>query len=275
MMRKVIVCTLLSALLGLSICIAQAAEKLNIYMDKDALLVHDISAAEIRIRPEDMVRVTRHSLWPWDEDGTKWSMFLELENISDENVIIDESYLIACKANREEIASADYVFRYPTSILQPGEKVILHAGAYPYVQGKRNNADVSLDVWDVEGLSDFAGKIRQAKILRIRLEVRGNQSTQAWQAMTIEPKIWIEDRTLYFEWMNTTEETQDFRTIGAVMNDAEGRMIDVIESTHSRGAIVAPGEMLRFQKELAPYVTQEMIDCAAFEPYAFMMRKSL
>lgn len=274
-MRKFMVCILLAALLSAIICSAQAAEKLNVYIEKNAILAHDISAADIRIRPEGMVQVTRHSLWPWDEDGTKWSMFVEIENISDRKIILDESYLIACKANREEFASADYVFRYPTSILCPGEKVVLHAGAYPYVQTKRNNADVSVDVWDVEGLSDFADKIRRAEILRVRLEVRSNQSTQAWATMMIEPKIWIEDRTLYFEWTNVTEETNDFRTIGAVVCDKDGRVIDVIESTYSRGAVAKAGEILRFQKELPPYVTQEMIDCAAFEPYAFTMQKSL
>ena len=59
---------------------AQASQKLNIYIDKDAFLAHDTSAADIRIRPEGMVRVTRHSLWPWDEAGTQWSLFVEIEN---------------------------------------------------------------------------------------------------------------------------------------------------------------------------------------------------
>ena len=275
MMRKFMVCILFVALLGVTVCSAQVAEKLNIYIDKDAILAHDILAEDIRIRPEGMVRVTRHSLWPWDEEGAKWSLFVEIENTSSEKMVIDEDCLIACKANREEIASADHVSRYTTNVLNPGEKVVLHAGAYPYVQGKRNNADVSADVWDVEGLADFATKIRQAEILRVRLEVRGNQSTQPWSAVMIEPKIWIEDRTLHYEWTNTTDETLDFRTIGAVVCDKDGRVIDVIESTHSRGAIAAPDETLCFQKELPPYVTQEMIDCAAFEPYAFAMQKSL
>ena len=44
--------------------IGTGAQKLNIYMDKEALLSHDVSSADIRIRPEGMVRVTRHSLWP-------------------------------------------------------------------------------------------------------------------------------------------------------------------------------------------------------------------
>lgn len=100
---------------------------LNIYIDKQAILAHDISAADIRIRPEGMVRVTRHSLWPWDEEGAKWSMFVEIENTSDEKIVIDEDWLVACKTNRDEIATADYIFNYTTKTLNPGEKIVLYA----------------------------------------------------------------------------------------------------------------------------------------------------
>ena len=268
-MRKVIVCILLAALLGMTVCAAQAAEKLNIYIDKDAILAHEISSADIRIRPEGMVRVTRHSLWPWDEEGTQWSMFVEIENTSDGKIVIDEDWLIACKANQEEIATADYIFNATTNIIAPGEKAVLYAGAYPYVQGKRNNADVALDVWDVEGMEDFANRIRQAKILRVRMDVRSNQTTQNWPPMEIEPDIRIDGNTISFEWTNETEETLDFRTIGAIVSDEEGRMIDVIRSTFTCGAVAAPGETLMFEKVLSPYITQEMIAGASFEAFAF------
>lgn len=253
---------------------AQASQKLNIYIDKEAILAHDVSAADIRIRPEGMVRVTRHSLWPWDEAGTKWSMFVEIENISAERIVIDEDWLIACKANRDEIATADYVFEYTTNILAPGEKAVLYAGVYPYPKAKGTNADARMDVWDVEGLSDFAGRIRQAKLLRVRLEVRGHASTQNWPAVAMEPRVFIEGRSLCFEWVNDTQELIEFRTVGAVMSDAQGRIADVIRSTSSREAVAAPGETLRFEKELPPYVTQEMADGASFAPYAFRLPAS-
>lgn len=253
---------------------AQASQKLNIYIDKEAILAHDVSAADIRIRPEGMVRVTRHSLWPWDEAGTKWSMFVEIENISAERIVIDEDWLIACKANRDEIATADYVFEYTTNILAPGEKAVLYAGVYPYPKAKGTNADARMDVWDVEGLSDFAGRIRQAKLLRVRLEVRGHASTQNWPAVAMEPRVFIEGRSLCFEWVNDTQELIEFRTVGAVMSDAQGRIVDVIRSTSSREAVAAPGETLRFEKELPPYVTQEMADGASFAPYAFRLPAS-
>jgi len=270
-MRKVIVCLFLAVILCAAAISAQASQMLNIYIDKDALLSHDISAADIRIRPEGMVRVTRHSLWPWDEGGTQWSMFVEIENISDEKIVIDENWLVACRANRDEIASADDAFAMTDNVLDPGEHVVLYAGAYPYVQSKRNDADVTLDVWDVEGMEDFANRIRQAQILRVRLNVRGNESTQNWSAVEIEPEIWLDGRTIHFEWTNATDETLDFRTIGAVVSDGNGRIIDVIHLTHSRGAVAAPGETLSFQKELAPYIETGMIDEIVFDAFAYKM----
>ena len=259
----------LAALMIAMTACAQASQKLNLYIDKDAMLAQDVAAADIRIRPEGMVRVTRHALWPWDEEGTRWSAFVEIENTSAEKLIIDEDWLIACRANRDEIATADYVFEYTTNILAPGEKAVLYAGVYPYPKAKGTNADAKLDVWDVEGLSDFAGRIRQAKLLRVRLEVRGHASTQNWPAVAMEPRVFIEGSSLCFEWVNDTQEPIEFRTVGAVMSDAQGRIVDVVRSTLSRGAVAAPGEALRFQKELAPYVTQEMIDGAVFESFAY------
>lgn len=268
-MKKIVRAIILSAILLLGVAPAQAAEKLNIYIDKAALLACDAGEENIRISPEGMVQVTRCALWPWDEAGTQWSMFAELENISQEKIVIDETWLIACKANRDEIATAPYVFFATDNIMEPGERVVLHAGAYPYVKNKGTAADVALDTWDVEGLEDFAGRIRQAQKLRVRLEVRGNQSTQNWAAVEIEPKIWIENRTLHFEWTNETEETLQFHTIGAVVCDEQGQIIDVIKARCSGDAIAEPGETLRYEKELAPYVTQEMMNGASFEPYAF------
>jgi len=250
---------------------ALAGQLLNVYIGKDAMLAHETPAPDIRIRPEGMVRVLRHSLWPWDENGSAYSLFVEIENTSDEKIVIDENWLVACRANRDEIASADDAFAMTDNVLDPGEHVVLYAGAYPYVQSKRNDADVTLDVWDVEGMEDFANRIRQAQILRVRLNVRGNESTQNWSAVEIEPEIWLDGRTIHFEWTNATDETLDFRTIGAVVSDGNGRIIDVIHLTHSRGAVAAPGETLSFQKELAPYIETGMIDEIVFDAFAYKM----
>lgn len=259
----------LAALMLIMTAPALAGQKLNLYLDKDAMLAHDVAAADIRIRPEGMVRVTRHALWPWGEEGTQWSMFVEIENTSAERIVIDEDWLIACRANRDEIATADYVFEYTTNRFGPGEKIVLYAGAYPYARAKHANADAELDVWDVEGLFDFAGRIRQAELLRVRLDTREAGENRNWAAVAMEPKVWIEGRSLCFEWINDTDEPIEFRTVGAVMTDAQGRIVDVVRATSSRTGAVAPGEALRFEKTLAPYVTQEMIDGAAFQAYAY------
>ncbi len=250
---------------------ARAAQKISIYIDKDALLAREVTAADRNIRPEGMLRVVRHSLWPWDEAGMKWSMFVEIENISDEKIVIDENRLIACKANRSEMASAEYIFACSDNVMDPGEKIVLYAGAYPYPKEKRNNADVAHDIWDIEGVEDFAGRIRQAEVLCIRLDTRGDESSQNWPAMEIEPKTWIDGNVLHFEWTNETGQLADFHTIGAIVRDVNGSIMDVICSSHSRGAAVAPGETLIFEKQLPPYVTQEMANGVTFEAFACQM----
>lgn len=250
---------------------AQASQKISIYIDKDALLAHEVTAADRNIRPEGMLRVVRHSLWPWDEAGMKWSMFVEIENISDEKIVIDENRLIACKANRSEMASAEYIFACSDNVMDPGEKIVLYAGAYPYPKEKRNHADVAHDIWDIEGMADFAERIRQAEVLCVRLDTRGEESSQNWPAMETEPKIRIDGNVLRFEWANETDKWADFRTIGAIVSDGEGRIVDVICSSHSRGAAAGPGETLIFEKQLPPYVTQEMANGSTFEAFACQM----
>lgn len=268
-MKKVIGCMMLMALLCTMALSAQAAQKLNIYMDKDALLAHDISAADIRIRPEGMAQVTSHSLWPWDEEGSKWSMFVEIENVSNEKIVIDENSLVACKANRDEIASAEGAFAMTDNVLAPGERTVLYAG----VESWRMPTDYH-DVTDfetVEGLSAFAGKIRRAEILRVRLETRGNASTQNWAKADVDGKAWIADGKSCFEMINETDHEVAFRMIGVIVRNAEGRLMDVLSTSYSRGAKAMPGEKIEIRKQLPPYVTEELADGAQFEVFAFLM----
>jgi len=248
---------------------AQASQMLNIYIDKDAFLAHDISAADIRIRPEGMVRVTRHSLWPWDEEGAQWSMFVEIENTSDEKIVIDEDWLIACKANRDEIATAEFALEMTDNVLDPGERTVLHAGVEQW-QMPTDYHDVT-DFETVQGLSTFAGKIRRAEILRVRLETRGSASTRNWEKADVNGSAWIEDGKLCFEMTNETDREMAFRTIGVIVSDAEGRLMDVFSTSYSRGAKAMPGEKIEIQKPMQPYVTQEMASGAQFEIFAFLM----
>lgn len=268
-MKKVMICMMLMSLLSIAAFSAQASQMLNIYMDKDALLAHDISAADIRIRPEGMVRVIRHSLWPWDEAGEQWSMFVEIENVSKEKIVIDENWLIACKANRDEIATAEFAFDMTDNVLDPGESTLLYAGVQTWMM-PTDYHDVT-DFEAVEGLSEFAGKIRRADILRVRLETRDNASTRNWEKAEIDGHAWIEDGKVCFEMINETDHDLAFRTIGVVVSDAEGNLMDIVSTSYSRGAKALPGETIAIEKLLQPYVTEEMASGAQFEIFGFQM----
>lgn len=269
-MKKLWVWLILLALLC-SICIsADASQLLNIYIEKDAFLSHDVSAADIRIRPEGMVRVIRHSLWPWDEEGSRWSLFVEIENISQNKIVIDDTWLIACKANRDEIATAKYVFQTTDNVLVPGERTVLHAGVESWMMPVDYH-DVT-EFTPVEGLSEFAGKIRQADILRVRLETRGNESTQNWPREQENARVFIENDKVCFEMINDAKHPMSFHTIGAIVSDGKGRIMDVLCTSYSRSGGIQPGEKLTFEKPLQPYVTHEMAKEAQYEVFAYSMK---
>lgn len=268
-MKRTYSCFWLTLLLCLATFSAHASQMVNIYLDKGALLAHDISAADIRIRPEGVVRVIRHSLWPWDETGEQWSMFVEIENSSKEKIVIDENWLIACKANREEIDSADGAFEMTDNVLDPGERTVLYAGVGTWMM-PTDYHDVT-DFAAVEGLTAFAGKIMRAEILRVRLETRDNASTRNWERTDVNGRAWIEDGKICFEMTNETDDAMAFRTIGVIVSDAEGRLMDVLTMSYSRGAKAMPGEMIAMEKQLQPYVTAEMAAGAQFEIFGFLM----
>lgn len=249
------------------------SRKINIYMDKEAMLAGDVDAADIRVRPEGEVRVTRHSLYPWDEEGSRFSVFVELENTGDEKIVIDTDWLYACGKDREEIDSASYIFDNTTNVIAPGEKLLLFAGGYPYAEGKRRDSDANLDPQTVEGMSDFARRIRQANMLRVRLEVRGDESSQVWPREEIDAKAWIEDGTIYFETTNGSDEATEYRSVGVIISDKEGRIVDVLREYLSTGATIEPGAALTASKALAPYVTEEMLEGMTLETFAYRIPK--
>ena len=264
---------ILTALLCLIAISARASQKLNLYIDKDALLAHDISAADIRIRPESMMRVLRHSLWPWDEDGLQWSMFVEVENTSEEKIVIDDTWLVACKANRDEIAAADNALRATDNVLDPGEKTVLYAGVDEWMM-LTDYRDVKEDA-KAEGLSEFAEKIQKAEILRIRLDTRGGESTANWPKADVDAKVRIEEGKICFEMTNDSEQVMAFHTIGVIVCDENGRLMDVLQSSYARGAMAEPGKTIVFEKALQPYITGEMAQCAQFELFAYTMPETM
>jgi len=268
-MKKKMACLLLAVLLCAIAMAARASQMLNIYLDKDAFLAHNPTIADIRIRPEGMVRVTQHSLWPWDGEGTRWSLFVEIENTSDEKIVIDNTWLVACEANRDEIATADDVFATTDKVLDPGERTVLYAGVEPWMM-PTDYHDVT-DFVTVEGLSAFADKIRRAQILRVRLETRGNTSTQNWERVHVYANAWIENGKIRFEMTNETEDEMAFRTLGVIVSDKDGRLMDVLSTSYSRGAHALPGEAISIEKPLQPYMTEKMANDVQFEFFGFLM----
>lgn len=143
---------------------------------------------------------------PWDDEGTQWSVFIEVENESESKIVLDETWLIACNAEKEEFArwhvpAIGGAFYSTVRVIQPGERVVLFAGAkeiqaYTYDE-KRGTTE-----WKTvgqTGLGEFAGKIRRAKFLRVRLEARIDSQTRGHLEKVTDAKAWIEDGKLHLE----------------------------------------------------------------------------
>lgn len=113
-------------------CMAAPAEAksrlINIWIPKEAF---SDATVPICVNPDDL-SVTRCALYPWDEEKTKFSLFVEVENTSKEKIVIDETWLYAADKNKETIAVLPYIFRIADSVISPGERVLLHAGVVPY-----------------------------------------------------------------------------------------------------------------------------------------------
>ena len=90
-----------------------------------------------------------------------------------------------------------------------------------------------------------------------------------------QSRVWldykVEDGKIFFEMINETEREMAFRTIGVIVSDVNGRLLDIMTSSYSRGARAMPGEKIVFEKELQPYVTEEMTVHAQFEVFGFLM----
>lgn len=107
--------------------------------------------------------------------GERWSILVELENVSEEAVIIDDTWLIACNAQKEEqarwnVPAIDGAFWKTGRTVQPGGRVVLFAGTdevRTWVQHPQTHEKTEKTV-SPPGLSAFAGKIRRAKSLRMR-----------------------------------------------------------------------------------------------------------
>ncbi len=274
---------LLVLLAGLCVPALAGNTLMNVYIEKETL--NEEAAAQKAICSKNgELRVTRQSVYPWDEEGSRWSVFVELENTSDSPIVMDETWLYTCKADKETTATwhfpqIDGAF-YRTAVrFYPGERVILYAGSEP-VYASQLDADGQYTEEEVcaEGLDPIAGKMRSAKLLRVRISSRDTSISTAFNpdmdeiCVPVQADTLIADGKLTLVVQNDQDESATYRTLGAVLCDAQGNIVDVLREAT---VTLQPGESLTLEKELPPYVTDRMLEGAQVEPYGYMLRKDV
>lgn len=109
-----------------------AGTMFNVCLSKECLTEQEAANQAIQTKPEGF-KVTRQSVIPWDDAGERWSVLVELENVSEEAITIDDTWLIAYNAREEELArwsvpAIDGAFWKTNRTVRPGERVVLFAG---------------------------------------------------------------------------------------------------------------------------------------------------
>lgn len=274
---------LLVLLAGLCVPALAGNTLMNVYIEKETLNEEEAAQKAICSKNGEL-RVTRQSVYPWDEEGSRWSVFVELENTSDGPIVMDETWLYTCKADKETTATwhfpqIDGAF-YRTAVrFYPGERVILYAGSEP-VYASQSDADGQYTEEQVcaEGLDQIAGKMRSAKLLRVRISSRDTSISTAFNpamdeiCVPVQADTLIADGKLTLVVQNDQDEPATYRTLGAVLCDAQGNIVDVLREAT---VTLQPGESLTLEKELPPYVTDGMLEGARIEPYGYMLRKDV
>ena len=83
---------LLVLLAGLCVPALAGNTLMNVYIEKETLNEEEAAQKAICSKNGEL-RVTRQSVYPWDEEGSRWSVFVELENTSDGPIVMDETWL--------------------------------------------------------------------------------------------------------------------------------------------------------------------------------------
>lgn len=268
-MKKLIFAGLLCAMV--CVCAPGAAGTvLNVDLPKETLTEREAADRHISTRPEGL-KVTRQSVIPWDDAGERWSILVELENVSEEAVIIDDTWLIACNAQKEEqarwnVPAIDGAFWKTGRTVQPGGRVVLFAGTdevRTWVQHPQTHEKTEETV-SPAGLSAFAGKIRRAKFLRVRLEARIDSQTRGHLEKVTDAKAWIEDGKLHLE---TAEglDLSGFVSLSVIVSDSEGHILDVLQERTEDNESMLNGGTFKAEKELAPYMSQKKTEDVIFQ----------
>lgn len=247
-----------------------AGTMFNVCLSKECLTEQEAANQAIQTKPEGF-KVTRQSVIPWDDAGERWSVLVELENVSDEAITIDDTWLIACNAREEELArwsvpAIDGAFWKTNRTVRPGERVVLFAGTdevKTWITDWETKETVEKTV-SPAGLGAVAEKIRQAARLQVRFDARVASETKGHLENVEAAKAWIADGKLHLE---TTDafDPKGFTALSVIVTDSEGRMLDALQdSVANHPGLLEDGRFSTW-KALAPYITEEMGQNAIFE----------
>ena len=269
-MKKLIFVWMLCVCIGFGMTAQASGTLFNAYLPKAILSEEEAVQEKIQMKP-DMLKVVRQSVIPWDDEGTQWSVFIEVENESESKIVLDETWLIACNAEKEEFArwhvpAIDGAFWKTGRTVQPGGRVVLFAGTdevRTWVQHPQTHEKTEKTV-SPAGLSAFAGKIRRAKSLRMRLDTRIVSEAKEYTEQVETAKAWIADGKLHLE---TTDEfdPEGVVTLSVVVTDGDGRMLDAMQDSVAHNESLVQNGRFRAEKTLAPYVDEKTAQSAKFE----------
>lgn len=247
-----------------------AGTTFNVCLSKECLTEQEAANQAIQTKPEGF-KVTRQSVIPWNDAGERWSVLVELENVSEEAITIDDTWLIACNARKEELArwsvpAIDGAFWKTNRTVRPGERVVLFAGTdevKTWITDWETKETVEKTV-SPAGLGAVAEKIRQAARLQVRFDARVASETKGHLENVEAAKAWIADGKLHLE---TTDafDPKGFTALSVIVTDSEGRMLDALQdSVAGHPGLLEDGRFSAW-KTLAPYITEEMGQNAIFE----------
>lgn len=247
-----------------------AGTMFNVCLSKECLTEQEAANQAIQTKPKGF-KVTRQSVIPWDDAGERWSVLVELENVSEEAITIDDTWLIAYNAREEELArwsvpATDGAFWKTNRTVRPGERVVLFAGTdevKTWITDWETKETVEKTV-SPAGLGAVAKKIRQAARLQVRFDARVASETKGHLENVEAAKAWIADGKLHLE---TTDafDPKGFTALSVIVTDSEGRMLDALQDSVADHPGLLEDGCFSAWKALAPYITEEMGQNAIFE----------
>lgn len=247
-----------------------AGTMFNVCLSKECLTEQEAANQAIQTKPEGF-KVTRQSVIPWNDAGERWSVLVELENVSEEAITIDDTWLIACNAREEELArwsvpAIDGAFWKTNRTVRPGERVVLFAGTdevKTWITDWETKETVEKTV-SPAGLGAVAEKIRQAARLQVQFDARVASETKGHLENVEAAKAWIADGKLHLE---TTDafDPKGFTALSVIVTDSEGRMLDALQDSVADHPGLLEDGCFSAWKALAPYITEEMGQNAIFE----------